>query len=78
MDLHIGRLRLNVPAMSGPDAERLAVQIADGLAGARDWWPAGRSIENIHADLTSERGSVTDDLSAAIVAEIFRQLNRTA
>ena len=78
MDIHIGRLRLNAPGVAGPDAERLAQQGANGLAGAAGSWPGPSYIESVEANLTSGKETVTEELSARIVTEILRQLNRTA
>ena len=78
MDIHIDRLSLHAPGVAGPDAERLARQVANGLAGAAGSWPGPRYVESIQANLTSGRGTVTEELSARIVAEILRRVNRTA
>jgi len=78
VDMWIDRVRLNVSGLAaGPDGERLARLVAQGLAAA-DVGGESRHIERIEAKVAAGKDTVTDELSRMIVAEILRQSSRTA
>jgi|HubBroStandDraft_6_1064221.scaffolds.fasta_scaffold04201_6 hypothetical protein len=74
--LQIDRLTLDVPAMSTPDARRLALLVAAGLAQASGFG-GGSNIPSmqvaVEASLTGGLGILAD----RIVADALRQIQRT-
>jgi hypothetical protein len=78
VDMRIDRLRLNVSGFAaGPDGERLATLVAQGLAAAHVGGES-RHIERIETRIAAGEHTVTEELSRMIVAEIRRQSSRTA
>lgn len=76
-NLNIDRLTLNLPALSQSDGQRLARQIAEGLASGVITSQAARDSPNIHVTIPANSNPDVDWLADQIVAEVLRQLNQT-
>lgn len=75
MNTYIDRLRLNAPGLAEPDAERLALLVANGLAAGSGLLAVGRQVDGIEANITVPPDTPAGELAGIIVAEILRQLN---
>jgi hypothetical protein len=75
LNLYIGRLRLSAPGLAEPDAERLGLLVANGLAAQIDPLTGGGRVDVIEANIAADSGTSGTELSGRIVAEILRQLN---
>jgi len=76
-NLNIDRLTLALPALSQSDWQRLARQIAQGLASGVMTSGAARDAPNIHVTIPADSNADVDWLASQIVAEVLRQLNQT-
>ncbi len=76
-ELNIDRLTLNLSALSQSDGQRLARQIAEGLASGVIASGAARDAPNIHVTIPADSNADVDWLANQIVTEVLRQLNQT-
>jgi hypothetical protein len=76
-NLNIDRLTLTLPALCQSDRQRLARQIAEGLASGVITTSSARDAPNLHVTIPADTNADVDWLANQIVAEVLRQLNQT-
>ena len=76
--VEIDRLALRFPGMSTAEARRLAERVADGLAAWRPPPDLARSRERVQVTVDSQQQASVDRLAESIVAELVRELERSA
>jgi hypothetical protein len=76
--ISIDRLTFQVSGLSGDQGRKLAQMVGQDLALVSP--PAGcsASLDRMSVDVTPTAGTQLDDLSKLIVADLMRQLERTA
>jgi hypothetical protein len=75
--INIDQLALKLSGVSERDGQRLAQQIADGLAHASISAESSQQLDALRVNVTARPGDSMDWLSKQIIADILRQLNRT-